>query len=403
MSNIFISYRRADSSGYVIAIYDRLTQKFEREQIFRDLNTIEFGVDFVEAIENAVRQCDVMLTIIGLHWLNITDDNGKRRLDDPNDFVRLEVGTGLRRDIRVIPVLVGGASMPVATELPEDLQSLVRLNAFEVNDRDFDAHITHLAETIQHLVVSHKQVNLWTAHLPDNLPQPFEWCEIPSGETTVEFPGDRGKQTFDVPRFFISKHPITNAQWDVFAQDNDGYANRRWWEFSDPAKQWRDRNPCPKSHEMAWGDHPKIHVTWFEALAFCNWLSDKTGLSIILPSEQQWQWSAQGTDRWVFPWGDSFDTNKANIDGSGIDKTTIVTQYAQYPSPFGALDMGGNVFEWCLPEVIDIVTKLNRVPVRGASYRSIEYFARCTSRQTYQAGLADTDLGFRIVCIKLDD
>lgn len=400
MSKIFISYRRADSSGYVIALYDRLTQKFTPEQIFRDLNTIEFGVDFVEAIENAVRQCDVMLAVIGLHWLNITDDRGNRRLDDPNDFVRLEVGTGLRRDIRVIPVLVGGASMPDVADLPEDLQALARLNAFMVNDRDFDSHISDLANVIQRLVVSDRQRDLWTAHIPDNLPAPFAWCEIPAGEATLEFPGDRGKQTFDVPRFFMSKYPITNAQWDMFSQADDGYTNPRWWEFSEPAKQWHERNPQPKSHAMAWGEHPKIQVTWFEALAFCGWLSDKTGLSIRLPNEQQWQWAAQGADRWVFPWGDTFDAKMTNTDASDIGKTNSVTQYAQYPSPFGVLDMGGNVYEWCVPEVIDIVTKLNRVPVRGASYQSIEHFARCTSRQTYRAGQTYDDLGFRIVCVK---
>ena len=88
---IFISYRRADSAGYAGRIYDRLAAHFGEDAIFMDVNTIEAGLDFVEVLENAVRSCDVLVALIGTRWLNIKDTEGKRRLDNPQDFVRIEI------------------------------------------------------------------------------------------------------------------------------------------------------------------------------------------------------------------------------------------------------------------------------------------------------------------------
>ena len=145
---IFLSYRRNDASGYLVAIDPLLEARFGRENIFRDLDTIPYGADFVAVIENSVNQCDVLLAVIGPHWLNITDDEGIRRLDNKNDFVRLEVATALKRDILVIPVLVGGARMPKPEELPDDLQLLTRRNALTIADREFEQHVNRLIVTI---------------------------------------------------------------------------------------------------------------------------------------------------------------------------------------------------------------------------------------------------------------
>ncbi len=135
MARIFISYRREDSGGYAGRLYDRLRQHFGPNNLFMDVDTIALGLDFVEAIETAVGSCDALLAVIGRQWLDITDTTGQRRLDNPEDFVRLEIATALDRNIRVIPVLVGNASMPRSTDLPEALQQLVRRQALEVSDR----------------------------------------------------------------------------------------------------------------------------------------------------------------------------------------------------------------------------------------------------------------------------
>src|SRR6185503_11993481 len=103
MSRIFISYRRGDTSAYAGRIYDRLSERFGDKQVFMDVDTIEPGADFVEYIEDAVGSCDVLIAVIGRDWSSATNPDGSRRLEDPEDFVRLEVGAGLERDVRVIP------------------------------------------------------------------------------------------------------------------------------------------------------------------------------------------------------------------------------------------------------------------------------------------------------------
>jgi hypothetical protein len=121
MVSIFISYRRDDSSGYAGRLYDKLSNHFGQGQVFMDINTMESGVDFVEVIENAVSSSDVLIAVISKQWLTITDNNGNKRLDNPTDFVRLEIAAALDRNIRVIPVLVQGASMPRTQDLPDVL------------------------------------------------------------------------------------------------------------------------------------------------------------------------------------------------------------------------------------------------------------------------------------------
>src|SRR5580658_7220056 len=109
---IFISYRRDDSSAWAGRLSDRLSSYFPSNQIFMDVDTIEPGVDFVEAIEESVGSCDVLIAVIGTDWLTSSTRASKRRLEIAEDSVRVEIATALKRDIRVIPVLVEGAAMP---------------------------------------------------------------------------------------------------------------------------------------------------------------------------------------------------------------------------------------------------------------------------------------------------
>lgn len=122
--NIFVSYRRDDSKHAAGRQVDRLQGEFGEGQLFLDVDNIELGLDFVEVINERVAACDVMLVIIGPHWLSAVGNDGRRRLDDPNDFVRLEVQAALDRNIRVIPLLVDGADPVSADQLPDDLARL---------------------------------------------------------------------------------------------------------------------------------------------------------------------------------------------------------------------------------------------------------------------------------------
>ena len=135
MSDIFISYRRGTASPYARGIYERLVKQFGASRVFMDIDTMEPGVDFVEYIENAVGSCRVLIVVIGPDWVATVDDTGGRRLDDPDDFVRVEVTAALARaEVRVIPVLVADAPPPRKAELPEDLVPLTRRQALEVTD-----------------------------------------------------------------------------------------------------------------------------------------------------------------------------------------------------------------------------------------------------------------------------
>ncbi|MBN1201935.1 MAG: TIR domain-containing protein [Anaerolineae bacterium] len=152
MSRIFISYRRQDSEGYVGRLYDHLVQHFDHADVFMDVDNIEPGADFVQTLEDAVAACDVFIAVIGPSWLTITDEAGRRRLDQPNDFVRIEIASALKGGQLVIPVLVGRAPMPAPVDLPDDLASLARRNAIELSHHRFGYDMHKLVDVIKSAV-----------------------------------------------------------------------------------------------------------------------------------------------------------------------------------------------------------------------------------------------------------
>ena len=152
MDGIFISYRRDDSAGYAGRLYDRLVAHFGAERVFMDVEGIEPGLDFVVAIEEAVGSCRVLIAVIGDEWTTAADAAGRRRLDDPNDFIRLETGAALQRGIRVVPVLVGGAVMPQIADLPDDLKALTRRQAIEINHKQWEASTGELIRTLESIL-----------------------------------------------------------------------------------------------------------------------------------------------------------------------------------------------------------------------------------------------------------
>jgi hypothetical protein len=152
-AKIFISYRRADSADVCGRIYDRLVQHFGAEAVFRDVHDISPGENFKRRLETALAQCAVELVVIGPGWLDATDDGGRRRLDKTDDFVRIEVERGLSRDILVIPLLVSGAAMPGADQLPPSLAELADLQAMVVEtDPNFHRDIDRLIRELEKIV-----------------------------------------------------------------------------------------------------------------------------------------------------------------------------------------------------------------------------------------------------------
>lgn len=133
----FISYRREEASGHAGRLYDLPLTQFRSDQVFMDVDAIPPGVDFGVHIQAAVARCDVLLAMIGPRWSTLTDDRGMRRIDNPRDVVRIEIESALRRDIRVVPLLVQGSQMPREEDLPEPLRPLARRNALELSDTHF--------------------------------------------------------------------------------------------------------------------------------------------------------------------------------------------------------------------------------------------------------------------------
>ena len=135
METAFISYRRQDSAGYSRALYNELAQHFDAAQIFMDVDDIPLGTDFVQILKRNLQDCKVMLVIIGPQWLDIRGSNGQRRLDNPDDFVLLEIASALENNFNIIPVLVNGAPMPAEADLPDILKPLSRRQALELDNK----------------------------------------------------------------------------------------------------------------------------------------------------------------------------------------------------------------------------------------------------------------------------
>jgi TIR domain len=154
---IFMSYRREDTSWAAVSLFDRLADHFGRDKIFKDVDSIDLGEDFAQTITTAVGSCDALLALIGNQWLTATDQNGRRRLDNPSDFVRLEIEAALTRGVLVIPVLIDGALMPGEDQLPESLAPLTRRQALELNPNRFGSDFQRLLPVLNRTITAAQQ------------------------------------------------------------------------------------------------------------------------------------------------------------------------------------------------------------------------------------------------------
>ncbi|MCP4379406.1 MAG: SUMF1/EgtB/PvdO family nonheme iron enzyme [bacterium] len=230
----------------------------------------------------------------------------------------------------------------------------------------------------------------------NGLPE-IDWVEIPPGEFVYQESEKRRLGTFRIARY-----PVTNAQFKAFIRDG-GYEDRRWW------KGLHERIEAPQAPRWSYPNHPRESVSWYEAMAFCNWLGAKLDLDIRLPTEEEWERAARGTDGREYPWGDGYQTGYANIDevwgNAGphqLQQTSSVGIYPQARSSEGVLDLAGNVWEWCLSEYNRAGRKSNKGKgsrvLRGGSWHDYRVSARADYRVGYDPFDRFDDLGFRVVC-----
>src|SRR5262245_34038860 len=150
--NIFINYRREESSHVAGRLHDSLAPTFGGHKIFMDVDNIPVGRDFEEYLNSQVTACDAMLAIIGPNWLTAKDETGQRRLDNPADFVAIEIGSALARNIPVVPVLVDGARMPKVSELPDKLKPLARRQAVQIRHTNFNSDAEALVKRLREVL-----------------------------------------------------------------------------------------------------------------------------------------------------------------------------------------------------------------------------------------------------------
>jgi TIR domain len=206
---IFVSYRREESSHIAGRLADHLVNRFGAAQVFIDVEAIEPGVDFAEAISLAVDACAVLVAVIGPGWLVAADERGGRRLDDPDDLVRLEIGAALARGVRVIPVLVEASVMPRPEDLPDSLAGLARRNALRIRHESFRNDAGRLITAIEGVLAS--AAGAEAARPPEDVP----------GVTVTEGPRAGRNDTARAARLLDDAERIANS---ITKEDAKAYA-----------------------------------------------------------------------------------------------------------------------------------------------------------------------------------
>jgi hypothetical protein len=229
----------------------------------------------------------------------------------------------------------------------------------------------------------------------DGIPD-IDWIKVPAGDFIYQ-----NGQTASLPAYFIARYPVTYVQYQSFIDDPSGYAQDRWWQ----GLAVRQKTPAEQTFKIA--NHPRETVSWYDAVAFCRWLSHRVNYEIRLPSDQEWEKAARGTDGRQYPWGDEYISGYANCnevtDSSGgffMFQTSPVGVYTQGASPYGVLDMGGNVWEWCTslfddPDDVSLDEGGQRV-LRGGSWHNPPKSTSAVYRTAGDADGRSGSVGFRV-------
>jgi formylglycine-generating enzyme required for sulfatase activity len=398
---IFVGYRRDDTADVAGRIYDAMAQRFGKQRVFKDVDNIGPGIDFGDYIKTVLPRCRVALVLIGPHWLESKDETGKRRLDDDHDWVRIEIETALATPgVLVVPVLVNGARMPRGEEVPDSLKPLLRRNAAIIRrDPDFHDDVERLATAIRSSVntgiidlskiggkastpvpVTRERTNRTPLLIGGVIAAalalvaiafgvsrwlPTEGAETPEEQTAILEPAPQDGAETSQPQtqesslspptqnapvspavsavalpemvripgrdFEVGRTEVTFAQWDacVTAGGCNGYR--------------------PSDEGWGRGNRPVINVSWNDARAYVQWLSQRTGQRYRLLTSGEWEYIARAGNNTAYTWGDEEPVcdrgvrNGANYLGC-YQRTIPVGSFQ--PNALGLYDLHGNVEEW---------------------------------------------------------
>lgn len=402
MHHIFISYSRKD-----IEFTRQLRERLQAEgfEIWMDENDIEVGTSFFHEIEEGIDTCAAFMVVMSPR-------------SNASDNVKLEIHHAKKRQKPIFPVLLEGeeffelATLHYAdmragrtTVLPRSLVNRIEavvLKGVSVNDLlallcDRNIPPRERAKAGQRLA-DLGDPRSGVGLRPDRLPD-IDWVEVPGGEFLYQ----DDKQS-SLPTFHISRYPITYAQFQPFLDADDGFDNDRWWSGMGVHKL------TMTDQIFKFANHPRDSVNWHQAMAFCYWLTAKLGYVVRLPSDQEWEKAARGTDGRFYPWGDEYVFGYANVDETIGDEygdevgpyfvqcTTSVGMYSWAASPYGVQDMSGNVWEWCTSEAYTDSGPDSKRLLRGGAWDYRYSWTRATAQYPRGASLRNHNIGFRVVC-----
>ncbi|MDY6875415.1 MAG: SUMF1/EgtB/PvdO family nonheme iron enzyme [Chloroflexota bacterium] len=327
---LFISYARKD-----VEFAQRLNADLQRHGVITWIDElgIRSGEDWPNRIATAIEGCKAMLVILS------PDSMASR-------WVRRELAFADTKSKRLLPLLYRPCKLSAAFEL-----RFGNVQRADFSRGDYETNLVELLVSIRQVLglavttpsppVQVKQPERKPDVLTITSPIHLELVRVPAGEFLMGGDKSKDKKAYDyeqpqhrlhVSEFYIGKYPVTNAQYAAFVRATKQQVPRHWKKGKIPSGK---------------GNHPVVYVAWYDALAFCEWLSRETGKDFCLPTEAEWEKAARGTGGRIYPWGNGQPTAELCNFGNNIGRTTPVGQYSpQGDSPYGCADMAGNVWEW---------------------------------------------------------
>jgi len=381
-NHVFISYSRKDQT---------YARKLENELLRRGFEVwiddrLDYGDRWWRTIVRAIRACAAFILVM-------TPDS------EESEWVEREVMLTLNEDKPLFPLLLRGKKNPLIGN-----RHYADVTGGQMPPRDFYDRLRQVLRALGVPIPETSEVSEISEVLPrPPARQPFEpeMILISAGEFRMGSDPKKDKDaqdneqpqhTLNLPDYYLAKTPVTNAQYAAFVQATG----------DTQPKHWESRKP-PTDKE----DHPVVHVSWHDAIAYCHWLAEVTGRPYLLPSEAEWEKGARGSDGRIYPWGNQWDAKRCNTSGGGKGGATPVGDYPRGASPYGLLDMTGNVWEWTRSIYKsyryvsgdgreDLESGYPRV-VRGGSWLDVQWDVRCAFRVRHPPVIWSFHLGFRVV------
>ena len=417
MPGIFISYRRQDTSYETTMIFQSLEARFGSGVVFMDVDGIPAGDDFRQCLSDAVNGCDVVLVIIGRDWL--VDRDGNRRLDDPNDLVRIEIEAGFEHGIRVIPVLVHGTPMPCAGDLPASIGDLAYRHALEVRPgNDFRTDLGRLIGELERSVSRRQRPPGPSKREVSATVEPEGGVAGPPAKPGPVITNSIGMKLVQIP---AGESWLGSDQADPDARDDEKPPHQVWITrhfylgiHQVTQQQYRRVMGHNPSHFTGEPERPVDSVSWDDAQEFCRRLSSldeekAAGRVYRLPTEAEWEYACRAAGASRYGFGDSTEQlgDYAWIAGNSAGATHPVGR--KKPNAWGVHDMHGNVWEWCAdgydanyyatcpPEDPAGPDSASERVLRGGAWSSWPVYARSAHRYRSTPENRDHNYGFRVV------